>query len=59
MADSDFKLSEIIQKFELTLNIVYGAVTIGTIWQFLKLENKTVIIERRWTQISADNFVLH
>jgi hypothetical protein len=116
MAYSDFKLSEIIQKFELTLNevsglfadvpeeepsnllttilkenvdlavsintekarsemiispillevrrklnngislfsgvdfndaikIVYGAVTIGTIWQFLKLEDKTISID--------------
>jgi hypothetical protein len=27
------------------IKIVYGAVTIGTIWQFLKLEDKTISID--------------
>ena len=28
-----------------TIKIIYGAVTIGTIWQFLKLEDKTISID--------------
>jgi hypothetical protein len=33
------------QKEENEIPIIYGAVTIGTIWQFLKLEEKTIFID--------------
>ncbi len=33
------------QKEENKIPVIYGAVTIGTIWQFLKLEEKTIFID--------------
>ena len=33
------------QQKQNAIKIVYGAVTIGTIWQFLKLEDKTISID--------------
>lgn len=33
------------QKEENEIPIIYGAVTIGTIWQFLKLKDKTIFID--------------
>ncbi|MCV3214900.1 hypothetical protein OGM63_15485 [Plectonema radiosum NIES-515] len=33
------------QKEENEIPIIYGAVTIGTIWQFMKLEEKTIFID--------------
>ncbi len=37
MAYSDFKLNEV--------KSIYGVITIGTIWQFLKLEGKVISID--------------